>query len=40
MSIWRDLRRDMGMELLLFAYVITWAVALTLTYMHADEITR
>jgi hypothetical protein len=40
MSIWRDLRRDMGMELLLLAYVIAWAVALTLTYMYADGITR
>lgn len=33
MSIWRDLRRDMGMELLLFAYLITWAVALLVTVM-------
>lgn len=33
MTIWRDLRRDMGMELLLFAYVITWAVVLLVTVM-------
>lgn len=40
MGIWRNFRRDMGMELLLLAYVITWVVALTLTYMYADGITR
>ena len=40
MGIGRDFRRDMGWELLLLAYVITWAVALTLTYMYDDGITR
>jgi len=40
MGIWRDFRRDMGCELVLLAYVITWAVALTLTYIYADGITR
>lgn len=32
MSIWRD----MGMELLLLAYLIAWAAALLLTYTYAD----
>lgn len=36
MSVWRD----KPTELLLLAYVITWAVALTLTCMYADGITR
>jgi len=36
MSIWRDFRRDMGMELLLLVYVIAWATALLLTYMYAE----
>lgn len=36
MSVWRDMRT----ELLLLAYLSAWAVALTLTYMYADEITR
>lgn len=40
MGIWRDFRRDMGWELLLLAYVIMWAVALVLTYMYVDGITR
>lgn len=40
MGIWRDFRRDMGCELVLLAYVIAWAVALTLTYMYADGIAR
>ena len=32
MSIWGDLRRDKGMELILLAYVITWATVLYVSY--------
>jgi hypothetical protein len=31
-SIWRELWRDKGMELILLAYVITWVAVLYVSY--------
>jgi len=33
MSMWRDLRRELGLEFLLIAYMIAWVVALYFAYM-------
>jgi hypothetical protein len=33
MSMWRDLRRELGMEFLLIVYMIAWVVALYCGYM-------
>lgn len=33
MSKWHDFRRDMAMELFLFAYTIAWGGILLLTHM-------
>jgi hypothetical protein len=32
MSTWRDLRRDKGTELILLAYILTWAAVLYVSY--------
>ena len=32
MSIWRELLRDKGTELILLAYLITWAAVLYVSY--------
>jgi len=33
MNRWRDFRREMGLELLLLAWVLAWAAALFFSYM-------